>query len=70
MIMSMMTQEVTMNSVKRFLNSMRRSIAADASFETYYGMLLREQGSGGPSAREARRDFNAIRGHVDRSMII
>lgn len=57
-----------MNSFKRLIDSMRRSIPADASFESYYGTLIRHQDGVGPSANEARRDFNAIRGHLDRSM--
>lgn len=58
-----------MNSVKRFWDSLRRGIPADASFESYYGIIAMNQPEGGPSASEARRDFHAIRSHVDRSFI-
>jgi hypothetical protein len=58
-----------MLSVKRLFESLRRGIPADASFESYYGTLVRNQQVGNPTASEARRDFEAIRTHVDRSMI-
>lgn len=57
-----------MNTFKRIFDSMRRGIAADASFENYYGTLIRHQASGGPTASEARRDFASIRTHIDRSL--
>lgn len=58
-----------MHPVKRFWSSFRRGIPLDASFEHYYGTIARNQPEGGPTAREARRDFMAIRSHLDRSLI-
>ncbi len=55
-----------MNSITRFFRSMRGSIVTDGAFENYYGALVRNQTTGGPSAAEARRDFAAVRDSLDR----
>ena len=57
-----------MSGFKRFFESIRR-VPADASFESYYGTLVRSKQVGSPTASEARRDFQAIRSHLDRSLI-
>lgn len=45
-----------MNPIRRFVRSMRRSVAPhDAGFEAYYGAIIRQDG--GPNAEEARRDY-------------
>ena len=58
-----------MNGFKRFIGSIRRNVPADASFESYYTTLVRSEQVGSPTASEARRDFQAIRTHIDRSLI-
>lgn len=54
----------TMNRVKRMFSG--KQIFADMPFESYYGSLLRDQQEGGPSAQEARRDFENIRQSMTR----
>ncbi len=58
-----------MNTFKRIFDSMRRSIPADASFESYYGAISLHQPSGAPTASEARRDFASIRQAFDRTIV-
>jgi len=49
-----------MNRFKKLIRSITSEIS-DSDFENYYGMLVRNQVEGGPSADEARRDYNAVR---------
>lgn len=46
------------------------TLQGDRLFETYYGSVLRENQEGGPSAQEARRDFQQIRETLSRVSII
>jgi hypothetical protein len=51
-----------MNPITRFVRSMRSAVArTDAGFESYYGALAQTQSNGGPSASEARRDYQEAR---------
>lgn len=57
-----------MNMITRFVRSMRNGVAGtDSGFEAYYGALARTQTNGGPSAQEARRDYQAARQSVNRT---
>lgn len=54
-----------MNRVKRMFTG-SRAYTGDSTFETYYGSILRDRQEGGPSAQEARRDFEGIRQTISR----
>ena len=50
-----------MNSITRFVRSMRRNVIRhDSDFEEYYGAVAM-QSNGGPNAMEARRDYEQAR---------
>jgi hypothetical protein len=53
------------NRFKRMLSG-GNTFAADGTFESYYGSILRERQEGGPNAQEARRDFENLRASVGR----
>ena len=55
-----------MNALTRFVRSFRNHPSIDSSFESYYGSIARNATVGGPSATEARRDFQAIRDSIER----
>lgn len=56
-----------MNPISRFVRSMRSNVArTDGGFESYYAALAQTQGNGGPSAMEARRDYQQARRIMDR----
>ncbi|MBX6754308.1 hypothetical protein [Thermorudis peleae] len=42
--------------------------SADSLFEEYYSAVVSRAGSGAPSAREARRDFEAVRRVLTRTV--
>jgi hypothetical protein len=44
-------------------------VSRDNAFENYYAPLARSRNQGGPSAAEARRDFEVIRRTVDKAII-
>lgn len=44
-------------------------IRGDREFESYYGGLLMHRREGGPSAAEARRDYEPVRKVIDRAII-
>lgn len=54
-----------MNPIKKLFRSFTGDVA-DAGFESYYGMLVRHQANGGPSADEARRDYATVRESLTR----
>jgi hypothetical protein len=54
-----------MNRFKRMFSG-STTFTGDSPFETYYGSILRDRQDGGPSAEEARRDFQHIRETVSR----
>jgi hypothetical protein len=55
-----------MNPFSRFVRSMKSAVARhDSGFETYYGAIA-QQSTGGPSAAEARRDYQEARRVNDR----
>ena len=58
-----------MNAFKKMIVSMRGTMSADAGFEAYYGTLMRNLPVGGPSAAEARRDFQTVRETLNRVTI-
>jgi len=45
------------------------SVHGDREFESYYGGLLMHKREGGPSAAEARRDYEPVRRVIDRAVI-
>ncbi|MCO5175666.1 MAG: hypothetical protein M9890_01675 [Thermomicrobiales bacterium] len=49
-----------MNRFKKIIRSFTGDMS-DGDFESYYGMIVRNQTEGGPSAAEARRDYTAVR---------
>ena len=59
-----------MNLFTRMFRSLQESAILDRGFESYYGALVRSQDNGGPTASEARRDFNAARRPMDRVGIL
>lgn len=59
-----------MNAITRFVRSLRSQPTIDSSFETYYGSVARNSAVGGPSASEARRDFQAIRESIERIAVL
>lgn len=55
-----------MNPITRFVRSMKSAVARhDSGFEVYYGAIA-QQSAGGPSAAEARRDYQEARRVNDR----
>lgn len=58
-----------MAAISRFMHFLTAGPARDNSFESYYGTLARSRFQGGPSASEARRDFEVIRRTVDKAVI-
>ncbi len=54
-----------MNPIRRLFRSLSNEVS-DAGFESYYGMLVRNQAEGGPSADEARRDYAVVRDSISR----
>ena len=59
-----------MNMITRFVRSMRTGVVgSDSGFEAYYGALTRTLGNGGPSAQEARRDYQAARQSLNRTRL-
>ncbi len=59
-----------MKLITRMFRSIQESSILDRGFENYYGALVRSQDNGGPTASEARRDFNAARRPMDRVGIL
>jgi hypothetical protein len=55
-----------MTTFKKFFETLRSGVPSDNGFETYYGMIVRNQGNGGPSAAEARRDYQTVRESLNR----
>jgi len=55
-----------MNPIARFVRSMRSAVARhDAGFEAYYHAVAQST-DGGPTAMEARRDYQQARRITDR----
>jgi hypothetical protein len=60
-----------MRTITRVKNLFGRNHVAmgDGMFQSYYGNLIAKGQDGGPSAQEARRDFENIRGAVGRIIV-
>ncbi|HEX7102269.1 MAG TPA: hypothetical protein VF201_06460 [Nitrolancea sp.] len=58
-----------MNKISKFVHFLASGPARDNQFESYYGALARSRYNGGPSASEARRDFEVVRRTADRAII-
>jgi hypothetical protein len=58
-----------MSAIAKFVRFLSAGPSRDNEFETYYGSLARSRYQGGPSASEARRDFEVIRRTVDKAVI-
>lgn len=58
-----------MSAITKFVHFFSNSPSRDNSFENYFGSLARSRYAGGPSAAEARRDFEVIRRTVDKAVI-
>jgi hypothetical protein len=54
-----------METFKKFIGSLRGGPNTN-DFESYYGMIVRTQQTGGPSASEARRDYQTVRNSLNR----
>ncbi len=59
-----------MNLFSRMFRSIQASSLRDRGFESYYGAIVRNQETGGPTASEARRDFVAAHRPLDRVGIL
>jgi hypothetical protein len=46
-----------------------RGLGGDTQFQSYYGGLIQQGLAGGPSAREARRDFDNLRRTISHTSI-
>jgi hypothetical protein len=55
--------------ISKFVHFLAVGPARDSQFESYYGALARSRYNGGPSASEARRDFEIVRRTADRAII-
>jgi hypothetical protein len=57
-----------MSAINRFrkMFSGGTRVHGDALFQSYYGNLISSGRDGGPSAQEARRDFENVRSSVSR----
>ncbi len=64
-----MQEDKTMATISKFIHFFTAASARDNAFENYYGSIARSRYQGGPSASEARRDFEVIRRTVDRAVI-
>ncbi len=58
-----------MTAFSKFIHFLSAGPSRDNEFESYYGSLARSRNQGGPSASEARRDFEVIRRTVDKAVI-
>ncbi len=58
-----------MASISKFIHFFSAGPSKDNAFESYYGALARSRYQGGPSASEARRDFEVIRRTVDKAIV-
>ena len=58
-----------MNKISKLVHFLASGPARDSQFESYYGALARSRYNGGPSASEARRDFEVVRRTADRAII-
>ena len=58
-----------MTAISKLMHFLAVSPARDNQFENYYGALARSRFNGGPSASEARRDYEVVRRTVDRAVI-
>ncbi len=58
-----------MSAISKFMHFLTANQARDNAFESYYGTIARSRYQGGPSASEARRDFEVIRRTVDKAVI-
>ncbi len=58
-----------MSAISKFMHLFSTSPSRDNAFENYYGTIARSRNQGGPSASEARRDFEVIRRTVDKAVI-
>jgi hypothetical protein len=52
---------------KRMLSN--RGLGGDTQFQIYYGGLVKQGLEGGPSAREAKRDFESVRRTISHTSI-
>jgi hypothetical protein len=55
--------------ISQIVHFLSNGPARDNQFESYYGALARSRYNGGPSATEARRDFEVVRRTADRAII-
>jgi hypothetical protein len=55
-----------MTTFRKFIENLRSGVPTDNDFESYYGMIVRNQDNGGPSAAEARRDYQTVRESLNR----
>lgn len=62
-------EEQPMESISKFFHFLSTGPSRDNAFESYYGALARSRNVGGPSASEARRDFEVIRRTVDKAIL-
>jgi hypothetical protein len=59
-----------MNALSRFVKSFGTVLGRPQSGpESFYGAITQTQPTGGPSFREARRDFEQVSRHTDRTGI-
>ena len=58
-----------MTAISKLMHFLAVTPARDNQFENYYGSLARSRFNGGPSASEARRDYEVVRRTVDRAVI-
>ena len=58
-----------MTAISKFMHFLVGGPARDNAFENYYGAIASKRAQGGPSASEARRDFEVIRRTVDKAVI-
>jgi hypothetical protein len=58
-----------MTVFSKLMHFLAVSPSRDSQFENYYGALARSRYNGGPSASEARRDYEVVRRTVDRAVI-
>lgn len=58
-----------MSRITKIMRLFNTGLARDNEFESYYAPLARSRYQGGPSAAEARRDFEVIRRTVDKAVI-
>lgn len=58
-----------MTTLNRLMTLIASNRGRDMQFENYYGSLVRNRIDGGPTAAEARRDFEPVRRLIDRAVI-